>query len=282
MTESSKSPSVLALVPTWNAELFVEKSLESLVHQTYPNLRVLISDDASTDGTVKVCQRFVDSDDRFVLLQQRENLGWLANANALLHAADADYLLFAFHDDVLLPDYISRCVEALEANSEAIVAYTDMVTFYQTGEKETGRCTQLDGVKSRVERAKRMLWKINYWWAPNRGVFRAEAAECIGYLKRNLAGEFSADWPWLLHMVLLGEAIRIPEVLVEKYYKKESLSRGWNFSPRHRLAALLACAREIHLARLSLKESLRLYATILSIGFRLIRNIAVKEIRVKG
>ncbi|MBL4702573.1 MAG: glycosyltransferase family 2 protein [Phycisphaeraceae bacterium] len=281
MSENHAATRVLALVPTWNAEQFVERTLVSLANQTYPNLRILISDDASTDDTVGVCKKFVEQDARFVLIQQPKNLGWLGNTNTLLQAAEADYLLFAFHDDVLLPDYISRCVAALEANKEAIVAYSDMVTFYLDGDCIIGRCTLIDGVKSRVERAKYMLWKPDHWWAPNRGVFRAEAADLIGGMKRTLAGEFSADWPWLVHMMLLGEAIRIPEVLVEKYYKEHSVSLSWKYSSRLQLAAVLACAREIHNARLKLRETLRLYATLLRISARLMRLITVKEKRVK-
>ena len=273
---------VVALVPAWNAESFIERTLESLARQTYSNLHVLISDDASTDATADICQRFVDTDSRFELLRQPENLGWVGNSNALLRAARADYLLFAFHDDVLLPEYISRCVAALEANPSAVVAHSDMVTYFQDHEPEIGRYTRLEGVTSRVERAKWVLWRQDHWFAPNRGVFRSEAAERIGGLKRHLAGEFSADWPWLVHMALLGESIRVPEVLVEKYYQKASLSRTWNHGLRHQLGAALSCAREIHNAHLTAKESLRLYATITLRCVSMVRRIGIGDVRVKG
>lgn len=281
LNDIAQMPRVLALVPAWNAEAFITRTLDSLANQSYPNLRVLISDDASSDGTSRLCRQFVERDSRFELHRQQKNLGWLANTNYLMNNADADYLVFAFHDDVLMPDYITRCVAALEANRRAIVAYSDMVTMYQDGDRQIGKCVALDGVSSRVERAKRMLWRVDHWWAPNRGVFRAEAPKKIGGIRRNLAGEFSADWTWLVHLVLLGEAVRIPEILVEKYYKEKSLSRGWNFSPRHQLAVLLACAREVHLAKLPWRESSRLYATVVRLALRLIWKIGVKEIRPK-
>ena len=122
-----------------------------------------------------------------------------------------------------------------------------------------------------------MLWRLDHWWAPNRGVFRSEAAGRIGGLQRHLAGEFSADWPWLVHMALLGESIRVPEVLVEKYYQSSSLSRTWNHGPRHRLAAALSCAREIHRAQLTLKEVVRLYATLTLRRLSLVRRRGVRE-----
>ena len=83
-------------------------------------------------------------------------------------------------------------------------------------------------------------------------------------------------------MALLGESIRVPEVLVEKYYQSASLSRTWNHSPRHQLAAALSCAREIHQARLTLKESMRLYATLTRRCLSLIRRVGVRETRVRG
>lgn len=281
-SKRSQPATVMALVPAWDAEPFIERTLESLVQQTYPNFRVLISDDASTDATAEICQSFVDLDDRFSLLRQPRNLGWIDNTNALLATSHADFLLFAFHDDVLLPEYVSRCVAALDANPRAVVAHSDVITYYQDGDPEVREYTRLEGITSRVERAKWVLWQPDHWSTPNRGVFRAEAAGRIGGLKRHLGGEFSADWPWLVHMALLGESIRIPEILVEKHYQKNSLSRGWNYSPRHSLGAALSCAREIYQARLSPGESLRLYATLARRCLPWIKRLAIREVRVRG
>jgi len=281
MIQEAEAPSVLALVPTWNAEKFIGRTLDSLEAQTHANFSVLISDDASTDQTVKICNTYVQRGGQFALIQQMQNLGWLGNANALLKEAKADYLMFAFHDDVLLPNYVERCVAALESNAKAVVAYSDMVTFCQDGERIMGSCTEIDGITSRVDRVTQMLYRVDHWWAPNRGVFRAEVAEKAGGMRRNLAGEFSADWPWLVHMLLLGEAVRIPEFLVEKHYMKRSVSRAWNFSPRHQLAALLACAREIHMATIPLSEKLQLYKVVSRIGSSLIPSIFQKKVSHK-
>ena len=77
-------------------------------------------------------------------------------------------------------------------------------------------------------------------------------------LKTHGAGEFSADRPWLLHMSLLGEFARVPETLCFKYYKPESLSRNWEFSPRQQYQVAVACLREIKISELSVLEKLRL------------------------
>lgn len=276
MIQTEATASVLALVPAWNAEEFIERTLDSLAAQTFPNLKVLIFDDASTDATADICRRYVQQDDRFSLTVQPQNLGWLGNANALLQAGDATYLMFAFHDDELLPDYVARCVAELDANPEAVVAYSDMETFYQDGDRIVGSCDVIDRIESRVDRATMMLNRVDHWWAPNRGVFRSEIAKQIGGMRRNLAGEFSADWPWLVHMLLLGQAVRVPEVLVRKHYMKRSVSRGWDFNARHQLAALLSCGREIRRAAIPWRDKLRLHRVLSRIATGLLPRLLEK------
>ena len=273
ISAEDNAPRVIACTPTYNAAEFITPTLESLAAQSYPNLRILVSDDASDDDTLHICERFAAKDTRFSVIRQPQRLGWIGNANALLQAAasQADYLLFAFHDDILKPDFVSKLVDRLEARPQAIVAYSDVECHYLDGSLELRVYDRLDGLTSPVDRAKTMLRQHRHWAVPNRGVFRAWAASQIGGLKRNLAGEFSADWPWLVHMSLLGEFTRVPEVLCDKYYKENSVSRGWNFNSWHRIAAALACGREIRNSDLSGADKLTLHYIIARRAIRLLR-----------
>ncbi|MGC1818119.1 MAG: glycosyltransferase family 2 protein, partial [Casimicrobiaceae bacterium] len=97
------SPRVVACMPTWNAESFLERTLESLAAQTYPHLDILISDDASTDRTPEICARFAATHPRCRVMRQELRRGWTGNATRLLQVAEGDYLFFAFHDDPLSP-----------------------------------------------------------------------------------------------------------------------------------------------------------------------------------
>jgi len=225
----SGAPRVVALVPTWRAADFIDRTLDTLAAQTCPNLEILISDDASPDDTAARCAARAARDPRFRVIRQPRNLGWTGNVNALLAAARGDYFAFAFQDDWPEPSYIERCVAVLEADPEAVMAFPDIVLIGQDGTREEKTYVALDGVASRLERARRIAAQQGSWWIPNRGVFRASAARAIGGLRRHRRGEFSADWPWLLHMSLLGGFRRIPERLVTKIYQPRSLSRGWDF-----------------------------------------------------
>lgn len=253
---------MVALVPTWRAAGFIDATLDALAVQRCPGLEILISDDASPDDTAAHCAAYVQRDARFRLIRQPRNLGWAGNVNALLRAARGDYLLFAFQDDLLAPDYIARCVAALEANPQAIMAFSDIALIEQDGRREPKSYTRLDGVTDRLVRARWMARQRGSWWIPNRGVFRARAARDIGGLRRHAAGEFSADWPWLLHMSLLGEFVRIPEPLCTKIYRPDSLSRSWKFSARSWAAVTFSAMASVRRAAIPTSEKIALHQTL--------------------
>jgi glycosyltransferase involved in cell wall biosynthesis len=258
------APRVLALVPTWKSADFVERTLDALAAQTYPDFEVLISDDASPDDTAAVCERRALRDARFRVIRQPRNLGWVGNVNALLREAEgrADYLLFAFQDDLPEPTYVEKCVIALEADPSAVLAFSDIRLVRQDGSAEDRSFVRLDGIRDRAERACRLARHQGAWWIPNRGVFRASAASAIGGLRRHREGEFSADWPWLIEMSLLGGFVRIPEKLVTKIYVPGSLSRTWKFGARQWAAAAASAMKAVSRRRLSLREQARVRAAI--------------------
>ena len=255
-------PRVVALIPTWRASAFIAATLDALSAQSYPHLEFLVSDDASPDDTAERCERHAARDPRFRVFRQPRNLGWVGNVNALLREARGDYLLFAFQDDLPEPDYVARCVAALEANPAAVMAFSDIALVSQDRAREDKSYLALDGVTDRLERGMRVARQEGSWWIPNRGVFRTSAARSIGGLRRHLAGEFSADWPWLLHMSLLGEFVRVPERLVTKIYLPSSLSRSWSFGARPWLAATLSAMTAVSRSQIPPRDQLALHGTL--------------------
>ncbi|HET9466003.1 MAG TPA: glycosyltransferase family 2 protein [Gemmatimonadales bacterium] len=270
MTAGPAPPRVVALVPAWKASAFIGATLEALAAQTCPNLEILISDDASPDDTAALCERFAARDARFRVIRQPRNLGWIGNVNALLREARGDYLVFAFHDDLLEPSYLDQCVAALEANPRAILAFTDIELVRQDGAREDISFTGLDGVAERIDRARLMARRQGEWWVPNRGVFRASAARAIGGLRSHLGGEFSADWPWLLQMSLLGEFVRVPKSLCTKILQRESLSRSWHAGSRAHGAVALSAMAAVWRAAIPPREKLVLQGVLAAYVGRLL------------
>lgn len=261
MAADATAPSIAALLPAWQAAGFIQATLDSLSAQTSGRFRVIVSVDLCDDDTQALCLAHAQRDPRFQVIRQERRLGYVGNCNFLLEQAAAggfDYACFAFHDDLLAPDYLARLAAVLDARPEVVLAFSDMRLTHLDGRIEEPVFTALEGLASRVERGAIMLKPVPRWWVPNRGLFRVAAARGIGGLKAHGAGEFSTDWPWLFHMTLLGQFARVPEVLCFKHYKPGSLSRTWDYSEGQVYEARAACLRELWSAAIPTAEKVQL------------------------
>lgn len=247
-------PLVSALVPAYKAAGFIDRTLDSLAAQTWPAMEIVIADDCSPDGTLAKATAFAAGRSDTRVIARRENLGWLRNTNALMTEARGEMMFFAFHDDLVEPTYVEALAGALVADPAAILAFSDMDVTDVAGNREEFAFTELDGVTSRVARGLVMARKPHGWWVPNRGVFRAEAFRRIGGIKPNAAGEYSADWTWLLHMALLGPFRRVPQTLCHKFYTRGSISRSWANDAGQKEALRAAGLDEIRGSRLPRHE----------------------------
>jgi glycosyltransferase involved in cell wall biosynthesis len=106
------SPMVSVHVISYNQEKYVAEAIESAVNQDYPNLEVVVSDDASTDRTVSII-RDLESlhPGKIAALYNKTNVGVTSNSNRALSAFSGDFVAFLGGDDVLLPGKISAQVE---------------------------------------------------------------------------------------------------------------------------------------------------------------------------
>ncbi len=249
---SDWAPVVTAILPCYNAEEFLSRTLDSLAAQTWPRLEILIGDDASTDGTLQIVQAFAEGRGDTRVIARKQNLGWIGNSNDLMEQASGELMFFAFHDDVVSPTYIERLIVALQHNPCAVLAYCDLDVFSADGTRSFANFDGLSGGMSPLARGYSMATKPRGWSVPNRGLFRAEAFHRIGGIKGHDEGEFSADWPWLLHMAILGEFERLPEALCQKFFQKTSISRNWKRSAGQQMAVVRSGIREIRQSDLGL------------------------------
>jgi glycosyltransferase involved in cell wall biosynthesis len=106
-----------------NGQETLAETVESLLSQDFEDFRLVISDNASTDSTVEMCQEFVRRDHRVVYIRQPQDLGPAGNFNAAQRAAGGEFFKWSAADDLYAPGYLKACVTALEDNPDAILAY---------------------------------------------------------------------------------------------------------------------------------------------------------------
>ena len=129
-------PLVTAFVGCYNQSRFVEECLDSVKHQTYPNLQVIIFDDCSKDNSVAVIDSWLKKhylDWQFI--PHTRNIGICASLNEVLRLGRGKYISMVAADDVWLPDKTSRQVEMMELMPEDVgVLYSDAFQIDENGE----------------------------------------------------------------------------------------------------------------------------------------------------
>lgn len=127
MIDSDASDDLFPLIsigmPIYNEARFLAESLESLLGQSYPNLELVISDNASTDESAQICADVAGRHDNVHFHRLDENLGAVANFRKVLDQARGDYFMWAAGHDVWSRDYIQRCYEAMQRRPESVLAF---------------------------------------------------------------------------------------------------------------------------------------------------------------
>lgn len=123
--EPSSGPLVTIAIPTFNRATLLRGCIQLALAQSYENIEVLVSDNASSDNTEKILQEFGDT--RLRVLRQQTNIGLLPNWNACLAAAAGEYIIFVSDDDRISPRLVERCVRVIGNRSHipVVVALTN-------------------------------------------------------------------------------------------------------------------------------------------------------------
>ena len=111
------NPLVTIAIPTFNrAEANLRDDIDVSLRLTYPNIEVLVGDNASTDGTEELVASF--DDPRLRYIRHDENIGANANFNYLLNHASGEWFLLFHDDDLIDPDFVESCIGAIEPGQE--------------------------------------------------------------------------------------------------------------------------------------------------------------------
>jgi len=118
------TPAVTIGLPVYNGAPMVADTLDALLGQTYPDIRLVIGDNASTDATEALCRARAAADPRVEYHRHPANLGPWPNFRFVLEQARTPYFMWASHDDVWDGRYVASCVAALEADAGLGIAFT--------------------------------------------------------------------------------------------------------------------------------------------------------------
>ncbi len=126
---------VTVAVATYNSDLYVLETLESIFNQTYNNLALIVSDDCSKDTTLDIVNKWLleeKNQKRFTkieVISVPKNTGVSANCNRCIAATTSDWLKFIAGDDILLPNCIEDNMVFVEKNPKANIVFSQVKVF---------------------------------------------------------------------------------------------------------------------------------------------------------
>jgi glycosyltransferase involved in cell wall biosynthesis len=110
--------------PVYNGENYLAESLDSLLGQSYEDFELIISDNASTDGTADICRRYGKQDSRIRYVRQPQNIGLSPNHNFVFQRSRGELFKWAAADDLFARDLLQRCVDALDEYHDVVLAHS--------------------------------------------------------------------------------------------------------------------------------------------------------------
>lgn len=202
-------PRVSIGLPVYNGERFIEQSVRSVLDQTFRDLELIVSDNASTDGTLAILDRLAADDPRVRVVRNEQNRGAAWNYNRVFELASGELFRWHAHDDWFEPTLIERLVDVLDADREAVLAHSWTRFIDDDGETQREFHDDLGVVAARAgDRLRSVIDRLTFCNA----VFGLARRDVLA--ETALIGAFpGSDVTLLYELALRGRFAVVPELL---------------------------------------------------------------------
>lgn len=217
---AERGPRLVIGMPVRNGENFLGPALECLLGQSYADFAVVISDNASSDGTRAIAERYAARDRRVRYHRQEADRGAAANFNYLVRSTRSELFKWAAHDDLCDPRYLHQTIALLDRSPDAVFAhsFTHLINERDeiVGRYDDQKELLQDRPSGRLAASFRLRYPTPIW-----GVMRRSALERTSLI----GGYLGSDWNFLGEMLLLGRLVLVPEYL----FSVRMHERGFSF-----------------------------------------------------
>lgn len=205
-TQQGNLPLVTIGVPTRNGARTLRYAIRSACAQDYPNLEIVVSDNASDDETAEIAASFAAQDQRVRAVRQPTPLTMLHNHRAVWEEGRGKYFIWLADDDLLGERFVSRCVPAMEASPDAVLAFGEVIAFTDYEGMTDAVVWPHVGFATEGKSRWRRLSRDRHSGYEIKGLFRREVFDSYGWYDHTV----SPDWPLLTYLMLVGEVIEVP------------------------------------------------------------------------
>lgn len=232
---------VSILVPLYRSKKFVPNIIANISSTTYPNLEIIISDRHLEDSALEDLRLKFDSDSRVRFLAAQDRLNWVEHFNLLLKESSGEFFLWMPHDDSYSENFIDLLVQALEADSNAIIAFGKILAVDQQKRILEWPLFSDPPLDSNQEWSLQTILSLLGTWSlgvPFRGVFRRSIVLNNNLLMLQTFQNTHADLYWVFALGLHGSFKYLPNCICYKSYYSESTHAAWKEDFRHAWSAI--------------------------------------------
>lgn len=222
MSEQVFRPLVSIGLAVYNGEKYLEEAIDSILCQTFTDFELILSDNASTDRTEEICQRYVQQDKRVRYHRNETNIGGANNENLTFKLSRGKYFRWAADDDRMAPQLLEKCVSVLENNSDVVLCHTMVVEIDENG-KEKKVNSRNNGQSAKAYIRFGTIALSDDFLEETYGLMRSEI---LG--KTPLQANYTAsDRTLMCEISLYGRFHEVPEPLFYKRFHARNLYVDW-------------------------------------------------------
>jgi glycosyltransferase involved in cell wall biosynthesis len=221
---AEQRPRVSIGLPVYNGANYLAETLDSILAQTFGDFELIVSDNASTDGTQEICRQYAARDRRIRYVRNATNFGAAKNYNRVFELSGGAYFKWNGHDDPLAPQFLERCVEVLDRDPGIVLCFSRNRAIDEHGaEHDVGALTaRTFAPKPQLELPHA---HIRFYHAvvadhPQGAIFGLIRRDVLA--QTALIGSYrSSDLPLLGELALRGRFHQISEALQDRRYHSQ-------------------------------------------------------------
>lgn len=187
-------------LPVYNGEATITRAIESILHQDYPNIELVISDNGSTDRTIEILGELTRNHTNIRVHRSSVNRGWTWNANQVFELSRGEYFLWAADDDFYEFNFISSAIKKLESYPSAVMCHPKTKSIVEGSDEIIWRSSLVtfSGMIDVRERYKETIQ--NFPAVAFYGVYRSKLLRSVG----TLANIIGSDVVFMQKLSLYG------------------------------------------------------------------------------
>lgn len=250
----ANTPAITVGIPTFNGCATLEATLDSIQAQTFGDFRVILSDNASTDATRELCEKFCRSDARFTYHCHQTGIGGIRNFIWVRDQADTPYFFWLGDDDRISPDFFAEAVKFLE--TERGFGAVTGVSAYRTGEPQDPVIWTAPHSLIAAQGAERLCHYLE---------FLTDNSEFYSLFRREVIGDLESTdvhgWDWIIMADVAWRArlAVLPQITIHRHDK-------WRRKERHREVAAIAGIKNVQAQHPHLTTAVRHFLHVAATG----------------